>query len=165
ILASLTAECIQQLRLGGERDGDGTGCPVPGEFDRDLIPGTFGEHEFHDLIGADRRLPVDRGDQVTDGEPRRPQFPICSSMALPVQRCVRAPGGARKLLRKVTPRSGPRWLIPGVCPDRWLPGGPAAGLMGFDSVVVFPFVVAGPLFTGAGLPRSHDVAAGDAVPA
>jgi len=37
--------------------------------------------------------------------------------------------------------------------------------MGLDSVVVFPFVVAGPLFTRAGLPRSHDVAAGDAVPA
>ncbi len=42
---------------------------------------------------------------------------------------------------------------PGACPDRWLPGGPAAGLMGLDSVVVFPFVVAGPLFTRAGLPR------------
>ncbi|HZR49639.1 MAG TPA: amidohydrolase family protein [Streptosporangiaceae bacterium] len=41
----------------------------------------------------------------------------------------------------------------GACPDRWLSGGSAAGSMGFDSVVVFPFVVAGPLFTRVALPQ------------
>src|SRR5581483_9271745 len=50
------------------------------------------------------------------------------------------------------PESDSAGLFGGL-PGSLAAGGPAAGSMGFDSVVVFPFVVAGPPFTRVDPPR------------